>query len=507
MIQMPTNDALPRWKRLSGSFCIPVKQSRGLSRHRPLLGAVLICLLTLFFSYITQQKASSLFAEHEQLQAQYRIKSFAASLSAALAVRINTINSLGAFVASHRLFSEQEFDLFTAMLKMELPDVISMQLAQEGGVTYLMTGDRHRALRMPDPIADPQLRTSVLQATQARGQIVSGPISLSQADQVLVVRRALFILDPENDSEILWGVASVLIDLNAILTAASFVELNSHFLTAIRGSSAPGARGELFIGNQEIFNSALAIADILLPNGRWQIGVASKKPYRSSGFPLSFWYWAAAAVAALFCSRITYLILDRPYQLEQAIRQATESLTKEVQQRIKAERHIRHMAQHDSLTGLPNRRLFDELNILAIATAKREGTKLAFLFIDIDGFKLINDSLGHAAGDKVLQMISKRLRDRVRESDIVARFGGDEFIVLLTEKCDIAGAQTAAAEIIAVLSKPFSIGTETARVGASIGISIYPDHGTQMDELLKKSDAAMYSAKNNGKNSYRFANE
>lgn len=165
------------------------------------------------------------------------------------------------------------------------------------------------------------------------------------------------------------------------------------------------------------------------------------------------------------------------------------------------------MAQHDVLNGLPNRCLFDALSRQAIATAQREGIHHAFLFIDIDGFKNINDSLGHSAGDALLKQIATRLIDRVRKSDIVSHFGGDEFVVLLTEKCDIAGAKKAASEVIDVIAKPFILQEGEANVSASIGIALYPNHGTRVEELLKKSDAAMYIAKNNGKNTFRLAKD
>lgn len=162
-------------------------------------------------------------------------------------------------------------------------------------------------------------------------------------------------------------------------------------------------------------------------------------------------------------------------------------------------------ANYDQLTDLPNRSLFmDRLN-QTLKQSKRYERKFALLFIDLDGFKSVNDTLGHDAGDELLIKVSERLLACVRESDTVARLGGDEFTVILSTITSSDNAETVAQQIIKKLSIPFTIQEHEAQIGASIGISMYPDSAVDTEILLKKADDAMYLAKKQGKNDYRLS--
>jgi diguanylate cyclase (GGDEF)-like protein/PAS domain S-box-containing protein len=163
-----------------------------------------------------------------------------------------------------------------------------------------------------------------------------------------------------------------------------------------------------------------------------------------------------------------------------------------------------HLAQHDALTDLPNRMLLNDRLTQAISLARRNHHQLAVLFLDLDGFKNINDSLGHSIGDKLLQSVSARLLACVRKSDTVSRQGGDEFVVLLPEVTHAADAAISAAKIINDLKNAHSIGEHRLHVTVSIGISTYPDHGENGETLIKNADTAMYHAKQCGRNNYQF---
>jgi diguanylate cyclase (GGDEF)-like protein/PAS domain S-box-containing protein len=163
-----------------------------------------------------------------------------------------------------------------------------------------------------------------------------------------------------------------------------------------------------------------------------------------------------------------------------------------------------HSAQHDFLTGLPNRMLLNDRVSQAIVLAHRHMKKVAVLFLDLDGFKHINDSLGHPIGDKLLQSIAKRLVDCGRSSDTVSRQGGDEFVVLLSEVEQSDDAATTARRMLQAVAEPHSIGQHDLHVTASIGLSIYPDDGLDAETLIKNADTAMYQAKENGHQSYQF---
>ena len=165
---------------------------------------------------------------------------------------------------------------------------------------------------------------------------------------------------------------------------------------------------------------------------------------------------------------------------------------------------IAHSAQHDFLTGLPNRTLLNDRIGRAIAQAGRYKKKVVVLFLDLDGFKHINDSLGHPVGDKLLQSVARRLSDSVRGGDTVSRQGGDEFIVLLTEVTELLDASAKAGKILKALAEAHSTDHHELHVTGSIGISVYPDDGLDAETLIKNADTAMYQAKANGRQSYQF---
>lgn len=165
---------------------------------------------------------------------------------------------------------------------------------------------------------------------------------------------------------------------------------------------------------------------------------------------------------------------------------------------------LEHLARHDALTGLPNRVLFFDRVEQALIAVRRDQTHLALMFIDLDHFKPINDTLGHAFGDSLLHEIAKRIRAAVRESDTPARIGGDEFVVLLRNVQHAEDALTVAEKIRQTLNEPFTIDKHTVTVSASMGIAMYPDDGTDSLELSKHADDAMYRAKQNGRNAVVF---
>jgi diguanylate cyclase (GGDEF)-like protein/PAS domain S-box-containing protein len=181
----------------------------------------------------------------------------------------------------------------------------------------------------------------------------------------------------------------------------------------------------------------------------------------------------------------------------------TASFT-DITERKQAEAHISQLAYHDTLTGLLNRFSLNSQLEQALATARRERHAMAVMFLDMDRFKTINDTLGHAVGDELLMEVAKRLRENVRDSDIVARLGGDEFVVVLTEVEDATAAARLADKILQVLAQPYRIGESELHSTASIGLAFYPNDGEDGETLMKNADAAMYHAKSQGRNNIQF---
>jgi len=181
---------------------------------------------------------------------------------------------------------------------------------------------------------------------------------------------------------------------------------------------------------------------------------------------------------------------------------ANAQLQAEVVERKQAEERIRHMAQHDALTGLPNRALLHDRLDQALVQARRHNHPAAVMFLDLDRFKAINDSLGHEVGDALLREVALRLRGVVRAADTVGRLGGDEFVVVLHEVADADAAVHVAEKIVQAFAPPVRIGVHELRASTSIGIALFPDHGDEGHALVKSADMAMYLAKRDGRNRY-----
>lgn len=182
------------------------------------------------------------------------------------------------------------------------------------------------------------------------------------------------------------------------------------------------------------------------------------------------------------------------------IAQTHNKLEQEIKVRKKLQQRMKHLAQHDSLTKLPNRWLFFDRLSQVLHRSHREREKAAVLFVDLDRFKQINDTLGHKVGDELLEAVANTMRACVRETDTIARLGGDEFGVVLSDLIDGEEARMVAQKIIDALAPPFEIQEHECQIGASIGIALYPDHGTDPNQLLQNADSAMYHAKSRGRN-------
>ena len=202
-------------------------------------------------------------------------------------------------------------------------------------------------------------------------------------------------------------------------------------------------------------------------------------------------------------------VVESVWEGEPAYLASLRDITERMQmiaQLEKARRLERHLAYHDALTGLPNRILFHDRLQQAVAQARRSGSQVGLLFMDLDGFKRINDTLGHNIGDLLLQAVVERLQATVRATDTVARLGGDEFTVVLNELRNQGDDTLVARKILRSMSEPFMIEGQELYVTASIGISVYPNDGECIEKLIKKADIAMYRAKADGKNNYQTFN-
>lgn len=181
--------------------------------------------------------------------------------------------------------------------------------------------------------------------------------------------------------------------------------------------------------------------------------------------------------------------------------------SRDVTERKRLTDHIHHLAHYDQLTGLPNRTLLQDRLQQTILRAERQGYRFAVFMVDIDYFKRINDSHGHADGDAVLAAVGKRLRTAVREADSVARMGGDEFVVIMPEVESLADVRLCGLKLVRSASQPVPVAGREIGITVSVGVCLFPDHGRQPDELLRAADRAMYSIKDSGRNGVRIFGE
>jgi len=201
---------------------------------------------------------------------------------------------------------------------------------------------------------------------------------------------------------------------------------------------------------------------------------------------------------------VVWPMLDDESPHDDGGRYQTYGTARDITERMEAEEFISFQAYHDLLTRLPNRALFKDRLSIALTQAAREGHQLAVMFIDLDRFKVINDSLGHTIGDRLLQAVSERLLNCVRKGDTLSRFGGDEFTLLLPEVRDWESAAQVADKILISIRAPFKLDGHEIFVGASIGIAMFPSGGTSMDALIKNADIAMYRVKNTGRDGFQL---
>lgn len=204
-------------------------------------------------------------------------------------------------------------------------------------------------------------------------------------------------------------------------------------------------------------------------------------------------------------------LVDHQHELERTVKLRTKELSEinatlvnEINERLRIEASFKHQAHHDALTSLPNRLLLDARLNHAIERAKRGNLQVAVMFLDLDHFKTINDSLGHDVGDKLLVSMSKRLLNCIREDDTVARLGGDEFIIIIEQVHDISDLDPLLKKIMKVTAEAIVIDEHELSTSTSIGISIYPDDGINAEQLMRNADAAMYYVKENGRHKYHF---
>ncbi|MFF7709164.1 EAL domain-containing protein [Pseudomonas sp. NPDC007930] len=338
---------------------------------------------------------------------------------------------------------------------------------------------------------------TVQRAHELGHTLLSGPAQLRQGGIALIYRRPVF-LSGHSGRQQYWGVLSVITDVDGLLKAAGILD-HHHLDLALRGADGLGADGAMIWGPSELFSAQSVLADIEIPGGQWQIAAQPHGGWPNIGLSHS-WLFLAAFTATLLFTGFAAL-LSRSHVL---VQRRNVALKVEIGERQVAEAELERMALYDAVTGLPNRTLFHQRLGRCIEAVQHRGGFMAVMLLDIDGFKVINDTLGHALGDELLRQATRRLAEQVRPWDTLARLGGDEFAFILDRLSHPADSGQVVQRLLQAMQQPFDLDGNTALVSASIGVAICPaDGGTALD-LLRHADTAMYSAKEAGRNDFRY---
>lgn len=330
---------------------------------------------------------------------------------------------------------------------------------------------------------NPEQYASIMAALEAGDIVISGPVELVQGGQALIARVPVYL----RRSDELWGVISQVIDHHSLFADAGLFDVGL-WEVGLRGGDGTGERGEIIHGPFELWRQGPVTVPIELPVGQWQLAampasLAWERPLGSYALQ-----WFVGIAISMTASLLILVLLISRLRLQKAFST------------------ISHQARFDALTGLPNRQYFTHRLEEHLRRSRRHHRRCALLFLDLDHFKEINDSLGHEAGDELLQEISQRISAKMRGEDTLARFGGDEFVVLVTDLLEPVDAELAADKILDALHSTVEVAGHEVGVEGSIGIAVYPEDGTTASDLLKHADLAMYAAKSAGRGTSYFYN-
>ncbi|MEH6628000.1 MAG: EAL domain-containing protein [Motiliproteus sp.] len=378
------------------------------------------------------------------------------------------------------------FELYADEILQSIGGVSNLQLAPDGIIRYIHPLAGNEKAIGHDILKDDRRRKEALLAVEEHHLTLAGPFELVQGGVAVIGRNPVYL--PSENGEKFWGFASALIFLEDLLKVTELDQLENkgYRYELLRQHPDTGVE-EVFAQSVEPLNQHTQSVSINVPNSTWRL-VMSR--------PGAAVNWRAAAgyltslFAGLLLAWILFYFLQQPEKLKKVVKQKTEELAS--------------LAFHDHLTGLANRRLLSEQLAQVLRQSERYGTQGALLYLDLDDFKRVNDSMGHDAGDLLLEQIAKRLSSVVRDSDIVSRLGGDEFGVLLLDANSVRNVGHIAEKLIEQIEQPVAIELKQFVVSCSIGIAMIPADGADVSTLLRNADLAMYAAKHAGKHKHMF---
>ncbi len=437
---------------------------RGLPLVAGVLAACLAWLLLQSFGWLEHERLHQ--AERVRLQAE--AATVRARLESGLNASLSLSLGLSTFVLANPDFTQEELAQVAFSLIRQEPSIRAVALAPGNVIRFIYPYEGNEKALGLNLLETPTQRDAVLRLMRDLQPVTAGPIELAQGG-IGIINRIPIVFTKPGGEPVYWGLASVAIDPLSVFRRAGVLpgKSDAGMVYALRGRDGLGAEGEVFLGDAALFDDAEAVLmDVIIPGGSWQLAAHTTQP-------VAGWGWGAEILLIMLSAILGALVA---YTLS-------------------AHQRIRSMALYDDLTGLANRLQFNLRGRDMFALARRSRRPLTLLNIDINDFKSVNDTYGHAAGDAVLAQTADRLRHNFRESDLLARVGGDEFLVLMpdiTPGPELEGILERLRRSISVTLPGFD---QPLDLAVSIGVASLNADTASLDSFMQKADEAMYRAK------------
>ncbi len=423
-----------------------------------------------------------LMQRNQQERQRIEVLSHVATLRARLEGEINSslhlTRGLIANVAIHPEVDTDEFDALASEIIAVGRNIRNIGLARNNVITHLFPLAGNEAALGLDYATHPEQWPAIREAMERRGTVVAGPVELVQGGRAFIARTPIYTHGGlgghlTRHKPAYWGMASIVIDIPSLFSSAGIKPETDGLQIALRGQDALGAEGEMILGDPAVFESDPVTQSVTLPNGSWQLGA---RPINGWGGEAGvIWLFRVSGWLIALSIGILFAMLLRAREVNRAL------------------------ALHDHLTALPNRRLLEDRFDQYVAQSQRNGDGFALLYIDLDGFKAVNDRYGHRVGDGLLVEVAKRLVAGIRQVDTVARIGGDEFVVLAGGIDDAEVVKRLGETLLADLNGNAYVDGHKLELQASLGAALFPQDGRNLDSLMKSSDRKMYQDKQRAK--------
>lgn len=453
---------------------------------RAILAPAIGILVMLVFFAMSSLYKQTLQEQQRAVQIE-RLAEIRANIEGAFNGATNLTAGLIAFVSSTGDISQDFFNQLSDSLIQQNNLIRNITLAPDNVIRYVYPLSGNEAALGLDLLNHPTQGEATRTMIETKQPILAGPYNLVQGGIGVIHRVPIYLKNTDlNDGY--WGLMSTPIDFTALLNHSGIHDSALGLTIAMRSLEGTGADGVIFWGEGEVFDHPDSIHTYInVLNGKWEIAALPTNGIPTIGNRFILFIQLFGGFFALLTTVMIWQLLRMNERLHAS----------QVQ--------YRQLAQYDSLTGLPNRILLSDRFEQAVARAERNREVLVILYMDLDGFKRVNDQHGHQIGDLVLAEVGKRFQDSIRSSDSVIRMGGDEFIVLLEKVNHVDAVLSVSDKLLQVINEPIHVNSFEFSLGMSIGIACFPNDGITLDQLITAADHAMYNAKAAGKNQLSWA--